>query len=329
MMIRRKVYEFVNNLPLRSKYYSGMVTIFMLHRVSVFEPNKLYPNENMKVTPLFLEKFILQLRENGYEFISLDRLYEILINDESVENNVIFTFDDGYADNYDIAYPILKKYNVPFTVYVTTSFIEKKAVLWWYILEDLIINNDKLVVSKGMVFNCSTQKEKIDSFFKLRKVILAFNDADFIGQFNRLFQNYKIDLYAKTIELTMTWEQIKSISEDPLCTIGGHTKNHYALNTLSRDVIHEEILAANKMIEKNIEKKIEHFAYPFGGRNEVGKREFEIVNDLKFKTTTTTRRGNIYKEHKGYLQCLPRIMLTEKFNIENMNQFRRKKIVTV
>ena len=123
-----------------------------------FEDNKLLPNENMKVSPLFLEKFIIELKSKGYEFISLDRLYEILKNGEKVEKQIVFTLDDGYEDNYKIAYPIFKKYNVPFAVYITTSFPEKKAILWWYILEDLIIENSEIILFDGLKYICKTEE---------------------------------------------------------------------------------------------------------------------------------------------------------------------------
>ncbi|MBX0312365.1 MAG: hypothetical protein JHC31_11445, partial [Sulfurihydrogenibium sp.] len=62
--------EFVN------KYYSGIGAILMLHRVAPFEKDRLSPNENMKVSPEFLETFIELSRKKGYTFISLDELYE-------------------------------------------------------------------------------------------------------------------------------------------------------------------------------------------------------------------------------------------------------------
>ena len=125
-------------------YFSGMAVIFILHRVAPFEAGKLPPNENMKISPKYLAQFINQLIKQGYSFISLDRLYEILIKGERVSKQVVFSLDDGYKDNFEIAYPIFKKFNIPFTIYVTTSFPEKKALLWWYLLEDLILANDEI-----------------------------------------------------------------------------------------------------------------------------------------------------------------------------------------
>jgi len=116
----------------------------MLHRVSNFEKNKLFPNENMKVSPEFLENFIVELKNKGYSFISLDELHKILEKQEEVKKCIVFTLDDGYKDNYKIAYPIFKKYNIPFTIYITTSFPNKNAILWWYGLGTIILENENL-----------------------------------------------------------------------------------------------------------------------------------------------------------------------------------------
>ena len=75
---------------------------------------------------------------------------------EKVNKQVLLTFDDGYKDNYDLAYPILKKYNIPFAVFLTTSFPEKEAILWWYIIEDLIMKNEVILLSDVSKYNCKT-----------------------------------------------------------------------------------------------------------------------------------------------------------------------------
>jgi len=79
----------------------------------------------MKVSPEFLEEFILKLKAKGYEFISIDRLYEILQNKEKVKKQIVFTLDDGYKDNYKIAYPIFKIIIYLSVNYLTTSFPER------------------------------------------------------------------------------------------------------------------------------------------------------------------------------------------------------------
>jgi len=316
-------------IPLVNSYYSGIATIFMLHRVAPYEENKLFPNENMKVSPGFLEKFILELKERGYEFISIDTLYDILHDEKDVKKKIVLSLDDGYKDNYEIAYPIFKKHDIPFTIYITTSFPNESSILWWYVLEELIVKNEMLKIG-DTVYSCNTYTEKNDTFMKVREQILKLDQRDILHKLQILFKNYDIDWFSKNEELCMSWSDIKKLSKDSLCTIGGHTVNHYAFNKLRKEDILKEIVDANTELETHINKKVEHFAYPFGSRFEVGDREVEFIKKLNFKTVTTTRAGNIYHKHKQFANCcLPRIMLTENFQISDIGKVRRKRIATV
>jgi peptidoglycan/xylan/chitin deacetylase (PgdA/CDA1 family) len=326
--MKREILNFISSIPFINKYFSGIATIFYLHRVCRKNENRLHPNENMKISPEILEQFILELKSKGYEFISLDRLYEILISGERVEKQIVFTLDDGYRDNYEIAYPIFKKYAVPFTIYLTSGFLEGTAFPWWYILEDLIIENNVIVFGNEK-YSCKSKEEKEKVFLYLRERILKLDQKNLLSQFLMLFKNYNINPFEKNKELFMSWDQIVELSKDPLCIIGGHTKNHLVLRNLEEREVIKEIIEANELIESKAGKKVEHFAYPFGDSNAVGKREFEIVKKLGLKTATTTRNGNIFNEHRNYLECLPRIMLTENFRIKEIGRLRKKRIVTL
>jgi peptidoglycan/xylan/chitin deacetylase (PgdA/CDA1 family) len=306
-----------------------MATIFMLHRVHDFEKDKLPANENMKITPKFLENFILKLKSEGYSFISLDRLHEILQNNETVEKHAVFTLDDGYKDNYDYAYPIFKKYKIPFTIYITTSFPEKNAILWWYEIEDLIMKHDEIILSNNAKYTCKTIEQKTKSFLEIRALIISLQQKNLLSQLNNLFDNYDVDWAGKCYELTMNWAQIIELSKDEMVTIASHTTHHYALRQLDDDECKSEIEEANKLIELRIEGKVEHFAYPFGGVNEVGTREFNLIKSLGLKTAVTTRVGGIYPEHKDFPELLPRIMLTEDFKVRDVGRVRRKRVAVL
>jgi peptidoglycan/xylan/chitin deacetylase (PgdA/CDA1 family) len=308
-------------------YFSGFATIFMLHRVSPFDASRLTPNENMKVSPDFLEGFIKDMRADGYSFISIDRLHAMIANREIAEKQIIFTLDDGYKDNFTSAYPIFKKYDVPFTVYITSSFPEKKAYLWWYALEDLLLNHSQIALGDGTVFACKSQEEKLQVFFLIRKIIMNLPQVNFLNVLENIFSRYTVDWVSLCESYCMDWSEIEEMSNDEICTIGSHTANHLAMNKLSAQEIRHEVLGANRLIELMTNKRMEHFAYPFGGRDVVGKREFDIIKGLNFKTSTTTRRGTIYLEHSGHLEALPRIMLTENFSNKDIGKIRKKRIV--
>ncbi len=320
--------RWLSTFPWIYRYFSGVATIFMLHRVYPFEPHRLPPNENMKVSPEFLERFILQMRALGYEFISLDQLHTLLVTREKTTKKIVLTLDDGYKDNFTHAYPIIQKLNVPIAIYVTTAFPDKTARLWWYVLEDLILHHDTITLSTGKSYPSGTTEEKIATFLALRSEILTFKPHQFSDKLDELLGNYPLNWAENCERLCMTWEEIIALANDPLVTIGGHTQNHFAFNALSSEEILEEIQYANEAIYARTGKKITHFAYPFGSREEVSEDKFALVKTLGFKTVTTTRKGNIFPQHAHHLECLPRVMLMEDFDHTSLGIPKRHWMVT-
>ena len=83
--------------------------------------------------------------------------------------------DDGYLDNYENAYPIFKKHQIPFAIFVATDFPDKKAVLWWYVIEELILNSTEIQLSDGSQYTCETFQEKWDTFRYIREKVLLLD----------------------------------------------------------------------------------------------------------------------------------------------------------
>lgn len=76
------------------------------------------------VRPEEFEKQLRYLRDNRFTIISLSTLLERLEQNQSLAHTVVITFDDGYKDNYDVAFPLLKKYKMPATIFLTTNYID-------------------------------------------------------------------------------------------------------------------------------------------------------------------------------------------------------------
>ena len=94
-------------------FYSGLGSILMFHRVCPKSSKpRIRGNAGLEVTPEYLENMILFLRKNNYEIVPLGRVDKILNENLGRKKFAVFTFDDGYIDNYLHAYPILKKYEI-------------------------------------------------------------------------------------------------------------------------------------------------------------------------------------------------------------------------
>lgn len=286
--------------------------VYMLHHICEKDANLIPTNEELKVSPAFLEKIILRYKRLGFDFISLDQLDEIIRS--GVPNRrpfVAFTIDDGYLDNYTNALPVFEKYDVPFAIFVATDFIEKKAILWWDTLEEMILSHDSIDIYDNRSYPCMTFQQRWDSFRYLRENILKLDQSNLEEELNKMFVNYDIDWYNPIKEKGMSWDLIKLLAAHPLCTIGGHTLSHPALNNLSFEEAMREIQEGIKKIESQIGQPVDYFAYPYGTPNEIGEREYDLISRLNLKLAFMAHQGCVTEKNMNNLTHLPRVYLKE------------------
>ena len=302
--------------PIVRPIYGGAGVILMFHRVLPAESRpRIRGRATLEVTPEALEQTIQYFARRNYAVYSPDDLHYFLNGGKKADKPfVLFTFDDGYIDNMMYAYPIFKKHNIPFTVNVSTCFPERTAVIWWYLLEDLILSQARLTFEhegKTYDFDCKTFESKTITYAATRKLFKFANvqQRDKLTNFVLLANN--VNLLKKADEVALTWDQIKQLASDPLVTVGAHTVNHYVLSSLSADEVRYEILESRRILEAKLNKQIDHFAYPFGNHREAEEREFSITASCRFKTAMTTRTGNIFSAHDSHLNTLPRYDLTQ------------------
>lgn len=304
------------------RFYAGKGQILMFHRILPSAEKPRIRNTGLEVSPGKLEEVIQFFQNLNYAFINLDDLPHYLKAKDT--KFVIFTFDDGYVDNLTVALPIFQKHNIPFTVYVTTDFPEGKAVMWWYLLEELLFKKYQIRFpyrEETFSFRCKNLDEKEEVFAQLRRVIIDMEPIERMELFQKLFVENGIDLYQTTRENALSWKQLKELSTSDLVTIGAHTVTHPALSGLSPEQIKEEVLGGKTLLEEKLGIKIEHFSYPFGSRKEANQREFKILKELGFKTATTTRSGNIFKEHLKAKTALPRLYIGPKTTETELKDF--------
>ena len=107
------------------------ITVLNYHKVADLDIS-------LAVTPADFEAQMRYLAENNYSVISIDDFYAGITGQKTLPDNpLLITFDDGYSDNYQNAYPILKKYRFPATIFVITDFVGRKDYLSWAELEEM------------------------------------------------------------------------------------------------------------------------------------------------------------------------------------------------
>lgn len=299
---------------LLTPYVGGIGSILMLHRIQNLKQNGFAPNFHLSASPEFLDRMILRLKTQGYDFISMDEVALRIKNPDDYKGAKPFlsiTLDDGYRDNLINAVPIFRRHQVPYTIYVAPGITEGKSPLWWEDLEHIIAAQKKITVNlpEGRrEFDTSDTAKKYETYNFLIEHLLFDTDQyvqrEIVGQ---LCKAYGFNCAAHVQEAVMNWEEVISLSKDPLCSIGAHTINHFALSILSLEDAKREIEESRDIIKEKIGVDPKHLAYPYGLTKAAGKREFDLAKELGFETGTTTRHGVIYPDHKKHMTALPRV----------------------
>jgi peptidoglycan/xylan/chitin deacetylase (PgdA/CDA1 family) len=298
-------------------FVGGVGAILSLHHVRPAPKGRFQPNRALEVTPRFFNRVVRYLRRSKVDVVDLSEMHRRLVEGDFSRRFVCLTFDDGYRDTLQVAYPILKKEGVPFAVYVATSFPDQLGELWWLALEAVIARSKSIAITingRNRTFECRTIAEKRALYAELYGWLRARpTEAEVRHTIRTLADFYGVDIPALCKQQCMSWEEIAELAADPLVTIGAHTVNHPMLAKLPDKIARSEMDLSRSVIEAALDKRPEHLAFPLGDRVAAGPREFKMAAELGFKTAVTSRPGVLFPEHRERLTALPRISLDGQY----------------
>ncbi|MCC7254158.1 polysaccharide deacetylase family protein [Hyphomicrobium sp.] len=287
----------------------GKGVIFTLHNVRPEPPEPFAPNRILKVTPEFLETAIESVRGAGYDIVSLDEAARRM-SVAAPAPFACFTFDDGYRDNRDYAYPVFKRHGLPFAIYVPTVYADGEGDLWWFVLEQAIRKADQLRVVLGGVerrFETRTTEQKDAAFDAIYWTLRAGPEIELRATVRKIADAAGYDPSRLCRDLIMDWDELRALAADPLVTIGAHTRRHFAVAQLSEDEARAEIAESVARIERELGRPCRHFSFPYGDAGSAGPRDFAIARSLGLATAVTTQKDVL--RARNALTGLPRISL--------------------
>lgn len=199
----------------------------------------------------------------------------------TVDYPVIVTIDDGYADFIERAFPLLKAYNFPATLFVTTRFVDGDSWLWPDIINYAVLktNRDKLVLSDfGISLPVDTEQRK-----KKARTLLQ----EFYKKLPLQAKKHFLKELPKTLGITVpeiptedfravTWRQLKECCRD-LVEVGSHTLHHHILSDLENGNVQVEVEESKKQIEEKLDRPVMAFAYPNGMEGDYRESDKKII----------------------------------------------------
>lgn len=305
-------------------------TILLYHRVAELTADP----QLLSVTPAHFEEHLAVLNKN-YKVMPLDDLVTAVIKGAAPKKAVAITFDDGYADNYQHAWPLLKKYSMPATIYVATGYVASNREFFCDELERLLLRSDilpdalKLTIA-GRQYEWQLRLTGGD-YNQCNDSWSVLEEGDptpahqAYRELHRILRNqpYQIQMQAleeiraaagddgsaRPTHRALSWEQIREISAHGLVDIGAHTVNHTYLSSLTKANQKKEIVDSVHAIESWTQKRVTSFAYPYGTRDSYDANTLTAVCEAGFLNASSNFRARISKGTEPFQ--LPRLVVRD------------------
>jgi len=232
--------------------------------------------------------------------------------------SVAITIDDGYESNYNLAFGVLKKYNCPAIIFLTTDFVNENKMLWTDRLSVLIkkLHTTEFVFSNnGHSINekINTKKDKIFLYKKLKKILKNVDQVERDKLLDNMIKKHALEIRPSDFletNLPLNWEQVKEMLQSKLITFGGHTCSHPILGKLSDEKAFVEISESKKIIEQKTGEKCDIFCYPNGQPGDYTETTKKILRDTGFRCSLTTVQS--FVTSKSDIFELERIYVSNK-----------------
>jgi peptidoglycan/xylan/chitin deacetylase (PgdA/CDA1 family) len=312
--------RFLTGLGLEFAYFSGLPwlmgdksgagVILRFERVRPKRADRFHPLRSHEITPKFLDQAIHALKRWKYDIVSIDEVCERAVRLASPQRFVCLTFDGGYKDLIEWAYPILSRHGIPFAIYVPTAFPDGVGEAWWLALEKVIAREARLSLmmdGKERHFGIGSTSEKHQLYDFLAGWMRSLAPVDLSSAIKDLCTRYSVDLSTLSREASMSWSDLERLAADPLVTIGSATVNYPVLSNVSEIVAQREMTMGRAVAQTALHREIRHFAYPFGDRLSWRRQHGAIVEAAGFASAVSTVSGVVETEGRTSLYALPRV----------------------
>jgi peptidoglycan/xylan/chitin deacetylase (PgdA/CDA1 family) len=289
-------------------YYAGILNprdcscgrhsvILAYHRVLPASSEELkFIQPGMYVTTETFEKHMKYVSEH-YHVIALEEL----INNPGVKNACIVTFDDGWYDNYKYAFPVLKKYSIPATIFLATNLIGTNTWAWpdrisYYIhsatgdqiasIIDILSSHSLTMPGRtGTVSSSKSRAVIADEIINHLKTMTEDERNTLTASLDSRMETLMSDLNRQ--RPWMTWQEIREMSSGNIA-FGAHSHNHVILTQTNVEKAEKEIADSKNTLIEKLGKTVSMFSYPNGNYNH---ELMGIIDNLGFKLAVTTRPG--------------------------------------
>jgi len=257
------------------------LTIFMFHRVLPENQWDFY-DRHLVITPRHFESVLLFLKQR-FSIIDLSQWHRCT----EPERYCAITFDDGWVDNKTYALPILRKLDLPATIFLPVNFIDNGAPFWFELLDALIRNNQlKTIIDYFSTKDLISHKEyasKSQLYFDLVEKLKRLPYPEIVQVLKSASHDITESPNISFQRALLTWNDVKEMGDFKI-SFGSHGMNHAIFPPLSDKDKYEEIAHSRKILEN---KKINFnniMSFPNGSYDQ---RVLDITHEAGYALMVT------------------------------------------
>jgi len=277
----------------REQYMDQTYSILLYHGVS---RRRFRGIENLSRKHIHTDDFERQL---GYlakhcQVLPLQELVSRAESNELERGTVAITFDDGFRNNYSDAYPLLSRYRMHATFFLSTGLIGTEEAFWVDKLEYLLNETTQSgieVPSLSACFEVGEVEGKRQALMQIKRALKRGDAlvADVVAEVvaaSRVEPSYDYPEYR-----TMDWDQVREMHASGLCAFGAHTVGHTILSHLSRSEKAREIEGSLRKIEQEVDVPATLFSYPEGQASHFDDESIRVLRESGVTMSPTAMFG--------------------------------------
>jgi peptidoglycan/xylan/chitin deacetylase (PgdA/CDA1 family) len=264
------------------------------HRIGDCAFNRFDDGVFSATTDAFVNQ-IRYLREN-FELLSLDGLLEAGDRGFTLDRAAaVITFDDGYRDNFELAFPILRELGAHAFFFIPTDYIERPHLPWWdriaFVLKHTTV--DRLRLEFPGRFEVEYERlgrdRAIRELLRFYKTSSNFDEEAF---FEHLEERAEVAVDAEALgrELFVSWDQVRQMREAGMA-IGSHTHSHRILARLPEAHQRDELATSKARLESELGARVETVAYPVGTRTAFSELTKRLARETGYRLAFSNDGG--------------------------------------
>jgi peptidoglycan/xylan/chitin deacetylase (PgdA/CDA1 family) len=228
-----------------------------------------------------------------YRVVSLTELLQRLAG-QATEPVLAITFDDGYRDNYQHAFPILQRYGLPAAIFLTTGSMDTGEPLWFEQLALALKKTSREFVDlettqTGRIW-LRTPDERLEANARIFSALRRLPDSDRRQLLATVLGRLALADSGERLRKMLSWDEVRLMSAHGI-EFGGHTVNHPFLSRLTGDGFRWEVSECKRRIEDEIQFPVDYFAYPNGKEEDIGLANKTLIREAGYRAALTTIWG--------------------------------------